>query len=249
MRMLMAEFSRIIEYNYKRKDYGTLGSLVSDIYQFLQNHKNMEIPCPYINKEVVKAKDYFKEYFGRFVVKNEMLPYDIDIKGAYINKRGRNANKPILELSEIDFSKLGNILENEPKELIKLKGRAIYSADKEKLVQTITSNKFRKGKYVRRSTVILVPHFNCSEYNIDLAIRSVDSIYDNNTFKISRKLRKQIDQILQKQVNEAGEDLKDIDNLIYTVVKKTLISRIKNEVQGITSWKDAEKIYERLIRK
>jgi len=169
------------------------------MYDFLESGKDRELVIrDHINNEEVPAREYFKEFKNSFDVKRQRLPYDLTVKAAYINKTGKNSDRPILELAEIDFDALEAKLTEDGKNPIRIKGKSVFYFNNTcmevekcpKLIQTKTSNKYK------RSQAVFTPGPE-DPYNIDWALQVAESMWNGNTFKEDPKLAREVNRAMK----------------------------------------------------
>ncbi len=216
-----------VRVNPSEKDYGVLGNLVRNMYDFLQGNKNKEtIINDHINGKDVSAKEYFREIKESFEVERQRLPSDLTVKAAYIKKIGENADRPILELSEIDFKSLEERLAKDYGDAVRVKGKSIFSDDS-KLMQTITS-----GKY-KRTVVIYTPELE-EAYNIDLALQTTNSMWEGNTFREDPKLMEKVGKILGKYKAEKPSlrllQIQEMRQIIEDEQVAKLVTRLEQRI-------------------
>jgi|SRR3989344_2509344 len=164
----------------KITEYGPIAGLAMNMYQFVANGLDLNKPIyNFTGATSVLARNYFLDIGWGFVVRNGELPFDVDVKGAFVTKKRKN-NSPVLELSEINFSELEEILKDEKIDF-SLKGRTLYTKKGIKLLGSNTKNSNYKGRTTRRTRLTLVPQHNDYE-NVDLAFQSLKLIYGHDLF-------------------------------------------------------------------
>ena len=179
--------------NLKNESYGLLGKIGFNFYRFLETKKdkNLILFDP-VNLEEVKSADYFIPGKGsfKFVLNPEHLPYEINVKGAYLSF----SDFINFEFSQLDFERLQETINDNLRGEVELKGKSVYnfSGDK-KIIKTLTANGILNKEYVRRTAVTLLPKFDSTRK--DLALRVLDLIYDHNTFVDNPILKEKIDNL------------------------------------------------------
>lgn len=269
----------------KRKDE-LLGSIVRNMYSFIESNYNpgMGMYDDVSGKEKL-ARDYFRETRGRYVIERENLPFDVDIKGAYINKR---KNQPIVESSALNFPELEELLKTN--NAGELKGRSIFSNYDEKVIQTITGLRDVNGEKSLRSNIIFLP--KATDYEaVDSAVYIADLIYENSLFKEDPRIQDKIDSVsepsksprielkqklelaqiiegeqiitvmpqlnpYQKMIaevmtmprHELEQKLEEMGTMLAPILTQACIRKIKAAAPNL-SWKQARKMYYRLMKK
>lgn len=183
-----------------KSEHSALGSLVVNLFEFLKNGLRPDtMITDWVNSDQqVAAALYFIEFDRRFVIRQPHLPFDPAVKGAFINKFGKDARRPCLELAPIDFSELKTVLEADLPEG-ELKGRAIFVKDGTKLIESKTMARWLGQRSARRTTIVILPHFN-SEH-VRTVIKILDLIYNNGIFIEDPKLQK----VIESAVNPVAE--------------------------------------------
>jgi hypothetical protein len=203
----------------RKKEYETLGKIVDNLYSFIESGLDRDLKIyDDINMEMVPAKDYFEERRGMFVVNNERLPFDFDVKGAYIKKSGKVANQPILELSKLDFPKVEKAFLEDFGDEVVLNRKSICDDYGTDLVKVVSANRYEWDKLIRRSTLKLIPSYYD---DFGLAINAVDSIYNHSAFKVDEELENQVASIVgppnQKQELVMKPELRQLMKLEQTI--------------------------------
>lgn len=226
------------------------------------------------------------------------LPADVDVKGAYIPRKGRYAGKPCLELSAIDFGIFEQKLKDEHVPTV-IRGRGVYDESGNHLIQTKTMLYVHKGRETRRSNVVCLPGFNAEE-QVDLLFQVIDVIYNQAPYDRDAYLEKQISswaiprgqglrqemnlslqqildteqviltgmrmqisptlvlgaQVLQmptrdliKKVEETQDEVDVLARASYADVRRKSIARIKQVSSEHLTWRQAEILYDRLLKK
>ncbi len=247
--------------SFKQKGYGILGEIVKEIYEFLRSGKDPQfvIKDPVNIKEVL-AKDYFLDFEFITAVNRKNLPFDIHVKGIYIDKKDES---PHLQLSELDFSYLEKELNENPSNDFRLKGKSIFYNDT-KLIKTSTYSPWVSGERSKRSSLKLIPKHNENE-NLERAIEVVDIIYENNAFKLNSENEKKLDELIgsislvpelkQKQILEMQGMMDDEQILtmmpqrnIYQEVRADILQAPSKDLENFEKWYTAY-LRKKVIRK
>ena len=206
------------------RDPGTLGGVVRNVYDFEGSGRDLSLSLfDHINSEEVPAREYFEETGHRFVVGASRLPYDFDIKGVYLDKKGQNVGRPSLELSVLDFHALGRRLREDFGKLVVIQGKSVYSESGEGIARTFTSERRLGDRKTKRSTVNLLPLYD-DEHNRELAVRLVDSVYEGNTFIEDEYLERQVGEITGAVAPDQRLELRQQQELRQLMVNEQVLA-------------------------
>ncbi|MBU0461343.1 MAG: hypothetical protein KJ574_02020 [Nanoarchaeota archaeon] len=185
----------------KRVDrtYGTLGSIVSNMYKFIESRYDEGLLLhDSMNSEDVRARDYFQGDERRYIVLSRCLPLDIDVKGAYIPKKGNGNNRPVVETSAVDMKALEERLKEGFDGKVLLDKNIVRSRDGCDLVRIYTAPVTFRGRRTQRSGVSAIP-VPAHRENTDLAIKVFDVMYEENTFEDDPQLEREMSEITGAQ--------------------------------------------------
>ncbi|MFC1697980.1 hypothetical protein ACFL1H_06580 [Nanoarchaeota archaeon] len=186
--------------------FGPIGTIVENLYQFIRSDYDPTIIVrDQENETDIQAMEYFIEQGNRYIIRNEKLPLDPDIKGGLIYKAGKNSQMPVLELSFIKFvnndnnASVDEILEDKFSDSITREykpnrfGKSFFTLDGTKLVETKVKNGKVNGKMTKRSLAFFVHNYD--EELCKLSYNLLDEIFYWGAMKRDENLQEKIDEI------------------------------------------------------